>query len=375
MNESKEKIKILEAFGEPIMAGGQESFVFGVMDKLDMTGLMIDCLTAYDWQVENYKELVQAKEGHCFSFKLPFIPGKSRKNIKKPLEEFLKNYHYDVIHIHSGSISVLAIMAEVADQAGVKKVIVHSHATGQGNNLKHKVLRFVASLSMGQHVDIYCACSKEAADWKYEKKYADKALIIKNGIDTDRFFFNPPKREEMRRTLKIQEQAFVIGHVGRFSWEKNHKFLIEVFEKISKREREALLLLVGDGDEMANVQEQVKSKGLENKVIFTGSVQNVEDYLQAMDVFVVPSLYEGLGIVAIEAQSTGLPIVASTCFPIGVAITDNLVFLDLSEGKEKWVDKVISFKNILRHDNKEEIISAGYSIEQTAKSVREIYEK
>ena len=134
-------MRILESFGEPIADGGQETFVFSVLEKMDLSGLEIDCLTAYDCRSKRYRTLVEEKGGKIYSLHLPFAPGKSRNNIARPFRAFLKKHSYDIVHIHSGSISVLAIMASVADKAGVKKVIVHSHATGDKDSLKHKILR------------------------------------------------------------------------------------------------------------------------------------------------------------------------------------------------------------------------------------------
>lgn len=364
------KLRILEAFGEPIADGGQEAFVFGVIDKMDMTGMTIDCLTAYDCRSKYYRNLVESLGGKIYALDLPFAPGKSRENIRKPFREFLKNHHYDVIHIHSGSISVLAIMAEEAGKARVKNVIVHSHASGENDNLKHKVLRFSASLALSRYATTYCACSKEAAEWKFEPRFAKKAHIIKNGIDTVRFKYNPQKRAEMRKLLGI-ENNFVIGHVGRFTKEKNHTFLIRVFEAVSQGYPSSCLLLIGAGDEMDTIKKLVEDKHLEDKVIFIGSVTNVEDYLQAMDVFVLPSRFEGLGIVAIEAQCAGLPVVASDQVPQSAALTDNMVFLPLHDGLKKWTDQIARFSDIKRTASG--ISTNDIDISHTAKQVRRLY--
>ena len=366
------EIRVLEAFGEPIADGGQEAFVFGFLDKMNMKGLMVDCLTAYDCRNDKYKKFVERLNGSIYSLNLPFAPGKSRTLIRKPIKEFLEKHHYDVIHIHSGSISVLAIMAAEADKAGVKRVIVHSHVDGEIDNLKHKVLRFIASLSMRRHVDIYCACSRKAADWKFEPKYASKTYIIKNGIDTEKFKYNPQKRIEMRQKLGVESQ-FVIGHVGRFNYQKNHEFLINVFEAVVQRDPSCRLLLVGSGDDMKKIQKLVISKCLEDRVTFTGSVTNVEDYLQAMDVFVFPSRFEGLGIVAIEAQCSGLPVVASSAVPTDAKV-DNMTFLPLSEGADRWADMVLLHKSSGRKDNSQKVRAAGFDARHTADMIRRMYD-
>ena len=373
--QEKRRIRILEAFGEPIADGGQESFVFNTLENMDRTGLQIDFLTAYDLRSAHYHSMAKQMEGRVNSLHLPFAPGKSRLNIAAPFRAFLRKHHYDVIHIHSGSISVLAIMASVAKKAGVKKVIVHSHVAGEKDSMKHKVLRFLASVSMRRSVDVYCACSKIAADWKYEPVYARKALIIRNGIDTQRFRFDPEKRKETRKALGFLEKDFVLGNVGRFSHQKNQEFLIRVFAEVFQKDPDSRLLLVGDGEEMNQVLRQVKNERLENEILFTGSVTNVGDYLQAMDVFVFPSRYEGFGIVAVEAQCSGLPVIASDRVPKDIKLTDNAAFISLDADIAVWSDKILSYKAYHRADNKEKVIIAGFDINETARTVRQIYLK
>lgn len=364
-------MKVLEAFGEPIADGGQEAFVFGVLEKMDMDGMQVDCLTAYDCRSEHYRKLVEKLGGNVYALNLPFAPGKSREMIRKPFRDFLKNHSYDVVHIHSGSISVLAIMAAEADKASVKKVIVHSHASGDKDNMKHKVLRSLASFSMSRHVDLYCACSQKAAAWKYEPRFAKNAVIIKNGIDTERYKYDPNIRTEMRRKLGIDEKT-VIGHVGRFSKEKNHEFLVSLFKDVLKSIPSAHLLLVGAGDETDNIKELVNTKGLAQKVTFAGSVTNVEDYLQAMDVFVLPSRFEGFGIAAIEAQCAGLPVIASDVVPVDADV-GNMSFLSLSAPISAWTEGVVKKISTARLDFSTRVKREGFDISDTAKKVRMLY--
>ena len=242
----KQGLRVLEAFGEPIADGGQEAFVFNTLEKMNRNGVEIDFLTAYGCRSAHYRDMAEQMGGKIYSLGLPFAPGKSRHNIIKPFRAFLKTHTYDVVHIHSGSISVLAIMSAEADRAGVKKVIVHSHASGETDSPKHRLLRFAASLFMRRHVNIYCACSKAAAEWKFEPGYASRAEIIKNGIDAGRFRFDPAIRSRMRENLGLSG-CFVVGHVGRFTEEKNHAFLVDVFEELHRKKPESRLLLVGEG--------------------------------------------------------------------------------------------------------------------------------
>ena len=367
-------MKVLEVFGEPVLSGGQEAFVFEVLKNINMKDLQIDCLTAYEWGNESYRQIVEEHGGAAYELKLPFQPGKSRMNIAKPFRYFLQNHTYDIVHIHSGSISALAVMASVADNAGVNKVIVHSHATGDNDNLKHKVLRFIASLSMKKHVSIYCACSKEAAEWKFVSSYARRARIINNGIDTSRFAFNTAKRNEYRKKLGIAETCFVLGHVGRFSYEKNQAFLINVFKHLTERLPDSKLLLIGDGEDREKIEMQIQVLGITDKVILTGNVGNVQDYLQAIDVFVFPSRFEGFGIVVLEAQAAGLPCVVSDCVSQEAGIVDDIIFLTLKDTPVSiWTDQILQFMRHKRENGAEKIKRAGYDIKSTAETVRNLY--
>ena len=364
-------MRILEAFGEPITRGGQEAFVFGIIERLD--GYEIDCLTPYSCENRYYEELTANKGGSVYQFGLPFRPGKRRANIKKPFRKHLSKFEYDVVHIHSGSISVLAIMAAEANKAGVKKVIVHSHCTGERDSYKHKVLRYLASLSMARHVDIYCACSMAAAEWKFTKKYAQCTRIIKNGIDTSLFCYDHQKRVEIRRKFGFSDTTFVLGTACRFTRQKNLSFLMEVYAKIAEKKSNSSLILVGDGEERSELERLAKNKGLLEKVIFVGSVSNVEVYLQAMDVFVAPSLYEGFCIAGLEALATGLPVVVSDRVPRDLEISDRVLFLSLENGAEAWAEKIMALSFANRQEGAAIVEQEGFDIRKTMEEIRDMY--
>ena len=364
-------MRILEAFGDPITKGGQESFVFGMMEKLEE--FTIDCLTPYTCTNEYAEELTARRGGQIYRFELPHTPGKSRSNIKAPMRKFLSEHPYDVVHIHSCSISALAIMAAEADRAGVKKVIVHSHSTGEKDTIKHKILRSIASLSMARHVDIYCACSEAAANWKFTKKYAKRTRIIKNGIDTERFRYNPEKRGEYRTRYGYADDTFVLGTVCRLVHEKNLPFVIDIFSRIVKMKPGSRLLLVGDGDERVAIEQLVKEKGLSEAVTFAGSVSNAQDYLQAMDVFVAPSLFEGFPVAVLEAMTTGLPVAVSDRVTKEIKLSDKVVFLPLEDGAENWAKKILSLSADERKADADIVRKAGFDSEKTAAEIKSIY--
>lgn len=368
-------MRILELLDGKISNGGIEMFLLNLIKRIDLSGndALIDCMTVEHADNEALRSLVEGRGGRIYSLGLNLYATKFSNHIYKPVLSFLKEHNYDIIHIHASSISAIALLAAAADKAGAKKVIVHSHATGRYDNITHKAFRMLAGFPLSGHADVFCACSKKAAEWKFSSKNASKAVIVKNGIDTKRFKYNPEVREEVRASLKIDSSALVIGNVGRFCPEKNHGFLLEIFEVLHKKQSDSVLFLLGDGEDKEKIRESVRAKGLEKSVIFTGNVTNVEDYMQAMDVFAFPSLFEGLGIVAVEAQCSGLPVAASDGVPKDICITEKVSFLSLSQSAEVWADELIRLGDYERADQSEIIKNAGYDIEATVRQIEKIY--
>lgn len=367
-------MRILEVFGEPISNGGEESFVINILRNMDLTGIQIDFLTPYFCDNPYYQEEVEKRGGRIFCFHLAFTPGRSRGNIEKPFRSFLKDHHYDVIHVHSGSISVLTIIGITAYRAHIKKIIVHSHCAAEHKTWKYRFVKFISLPIMAICATDYCACSQIAGDWKFSRRIAKKKLIIlKNGVELERFKYDPMKRKEIRGRLGIAEKSFVIGHVGRFSYQKNHPYLIRIFAKIQQKISDSKLLLIGTGENWDMIQAQVNSLHLENAVIFMGNVPNVCDYLQAMDVFVLPSKFEGLPLVGVEAQAAGLPLLVSSNVSKELQITDNVEYIALSADPKEWVERICSLYHVKRRDNIETLRKNGYDVKATAELVRNLY--
>ena len=322
-------MKVLEIFGEPISNGGQESFVINIIKHIDHSNMDIDLLTPYYCDNEYYKNIVEDLGGKIYTFDLKFTPGKNRFNLNKRIDSFLKIHHYDIIHIHSGSISVLCIMAFYAKKHGVKKIIVHSHCAAEKKNFKYRMVRLFSYPFIKLFPTVYCACSQVAGEWKYPRSVVNKMIILKNGVDLNDFSYNHSTRTDIRLKLNIPDDSFVIGHVGRFSYQKNHEFLIDIFEKVLEINSNAVLMLIGDGENKKEIELKIKELGIASKVRLCGLVNNVNDYMQAMDVFVLPSRYEGLPIVGVEAQASGLPVITSNNVSLELKITNDVQFLNL----------------------------------------------
>lgn len=366
-------IRVLEVFGEPISRGGQESYVMSAITNMNTQGIYFDLLTPYYCDNKKYKEAIHNMGGEVYQLNLNFKPGKSRKFIEKHIYMFVKEREYDVVHIHSGSISVLAYFSRAVKKAGIKKVIVHSHSSGVCENIKHRILKMYASMIMKKNVDVFCACSEEASKWKYSEKIINKEVhILKNGVDERKYAYNKEIRDKIRTKLGIKENEYVIGHVGRFTYEKNQIFLVDLMEKLEKKD--CKLVLVGSGDCYENVYTSVKNKNLLENIILLGVSDNVDEIIQAFDLFVLPSLYEGLGIVAIEAQASGLPIIASCGVPKMIKLSNNVSFVSLDD-MEKWKKEILVYsrKQIDRSLGKMLIKENGYSISETSEELRTLY--
>lgn len=366
--------KILVAFGEPISYGGQESFVFRTIGKMNRKGLSYDFLTPYYADNEHYIDFIKSINSKLYTFKLPFNIGKSRFNVIKSYKEILAKNHYDIVHINSGSISILALLTLYAKKAGVKRVIVHSHMAGEHQNFKHEILKKIYNPIFLRKADVLIAPTKVAAYWQFSHKvFEEKGIILKNGINLQKYIYSVQKRKEYRQKISYDNNNIVLGHVGRFSPEKNQTFLINLLEYCITQNKNFRLLLIGSGSQKDYLKELIYQKKLEHYVDFLGNVNNVEDYLQAMDIFIFPSKYEGLGIVSIEAQAAGLPVLASKNIPADIKITNRVRFLSLNKPFEYWYSNILDMISKNKRQDNQQLSNHEYDVRDTAEKLRNIY--
>lgn len=371
--EGNEMKKILEVFGEPISNGGQESFVFNVLDHMEFTDMKVDVMTPYYCENEYYRKMIESKNGKIVALGLPFSPGKNRFNIIKPLDEYLNDNKYDVLHIHSGSISILAEISLVAHKHHIKKILVHSHCAAEHKTIRYRIVKLLSIPILNNYPTDYLACSKIAGEYKYSKKIVkNKLIILKNGVDLKKFEFDQFQRKKLRKMFDIADDTFVIGHVGRFSYQKNHEYIVEIFEKLKREHENSILILIGNGENLEKIKELVRLKNLVDSVRFIGNVNNVHEYLQVMDVFVLPSRFEGLPIVGVEAQANGLPVLVSTNVSSELKLSDAVEFISLDD-QEKWVQKLLSYINFGRYDTRKSLTHNGYNIESTVQKIKKLY--
>ena len=294
------------------------------------------------------------------------------RRIKKEYQ-ILKKGGYDVIHINGNYFSRI-IECMVAKLTGIKKIIVHSHNNGSGNNnVKRVMLHNILKKLFDYFATDYFACSEAAAKWMFSKKIIKKQKykIIKNGIMINDFKFNELKRKKIREELNIKEK-YAIGFVGRLEYQKNPSFLVDIFDETKKQKENAVLLIIGTGSLEKTIKNRIKELKLDKSVIFLGNIANVNDYYNAMDCFLLPSKYEGLGIVNIEAQCSGLNTICSNNVAKEAKASENISFISLND-KEMWVNKILENKTIDRNNAYKEVIDYGYDIQSVVKEIEDIY--
>ena len=364
-------IRVLHYLTEGIDCGGIESFLINVYRNIDINEIQFDFM-AYCPKKNMYEEEIIERGGRIYKLRTPI---KNIYNHLKEVDKILKEHReYKIIHIHT-DYAISYFVAKIAKKYGIN-VIIHSHQTKVMNKkfLIHKLLKRMQS----NVADVKLACSMAAAEWMFTRKdnKNGNVKIINNAIDVEKFIYNEQTRNKIRNELGIQDK-FVIGHVGRLTAQKNQKFLIEIYNEIYKRNKESVLLIIGNGRLEQKLKEQVKKLHIENNVIFLSNINNVNEYYQAMDVFVLPSLYEGLGIVNIEAQTSGLKTIVSDVVPKEANIINkNFITIPLKENAKYWATEILKCNNNYKREDMSKIVTEkGYNIKQQANKLMNLYKE
>lgn len=358
----------------PIL-GGIESYVFNHYQFMDREKIHFDFLT-------QNKALEGARQYRNFRYRvhlLQKVANQDQDLFARQMRELLSS-GYDVLHLNN-SFWTGFLLEELAKEAGIRKVIVHSHASfidEPDEEKRARLLRRHEEVKEAFTQDLatdFWACSRGAADWLFGPQIPrDKIRIMKNAIEIEKFQFDSRRRERVRDELGV-EDAVVLGTVGRLAYSKNQAFLIEVFADYHRRHPSSKLLLVGDGELRGELELQIYGRGLEKDVLLLGWKTNVEDYLQAMDIFLLPSRFEALGIAVVEAAASGLPCLVSDRVPKDVAFTENIRHIPLDIPAWTAVLEEVSQLRIDRQDGAEAVRAAGYDIKRQAKVLEALYEQ
>ena len=341
-------LRILHVLDKISVDSGASNVVMNYYEKLDHGKLTFDFMLNEEPDADTRAKI---ENNGSKIFIMPALKFANTLKYIKALKTFYKEHKYKIIHGHVANSAVfyLGYARSQAARNSTPKRIIHSHNTKSSDIFLKRIRNWVLTRFICCVADKYMACSKAAADFLFGKR--KNAKILGNAIDIDRFAFNAQIRESIRGKLSIGDRR-VIGHIGRFSAQKNHKFLIDVFCKLLKSNKNTVLLLIGSGELYSTIKQKVKNCGVEDSVIFTGVVDNTNEYLSAMDVFVLPSLFEGLPMTGVEAQINNLPCVFSDTITKEAKITVNTQFVPINEAGI-WVDEINRLLKIGRIENKD----------------------
>lgn len=363
-----ELVRVAQIMGKWV-GGGVESVVMNYYRYIDRTKIQFDFICDDDSTNIPYEEIEK------LGGKVILIPPYQKVfKYHNKLKKILKEGHYKIVHSHINTLSVFSLFA--AKCAGVPVRIAHSHSTTNKKEKKKNLLKQVLRPFSKLFATDYMCCSELAGRWLFGDKEYDKGnvYLLNNAIDLDKFKYNESLRKEKRKELGISDDTLVIGHVGRFVEQKNHRFLIDIFNEIYKKNNNSLLLLAGQGPLIDEIKNKVKSLKLEKNVKFLGQRNDIDKLYQAFDVFLLPSLYEGLPVVGVEAQATGLLCELSNDMTKETKVLDTTRFISLNISAEEWANNILNdVKKHKRIDSSKEMTDKNFNIKEETSKLEDKY--
>lgn len=353
---------------------GVDSGVMGVImnyyRNIDLDTLQFDFLYFQEKEFTHIEE-IEALGGNVY-----FLPKPSMKSLKLYKDFFEeKKSMYKTLHLHE--IYLNAILLPIAKKRGFKHLIVHSHATKFSDKKLNAIRNRMLCLPINHTATNLFACSKAAGRAVFGSKKLNAVTIVNNAVDTSKFKFDVHIREKIRKEMNLEPNQLLLGHVGRFNEQKNHRFLLEIFkEYLDKHDSKARLLLIGNGPLFEEINDLAFSLGINEAIFFLGKKSNVHEYMSAMDIFLLPSLFEGLPVVGVEAQSTGLPIIFSKNITDEIGVANfSYQSIDHEEDKKAWCKEIDRLTNSSNNRTiAEEIITnQGFNIKNESRKLQQIY--
>lgn len=370
MKIKEEPIRIAHIMGK-WLGGGVESVVMNYYRNIDRNKVQFDFICDED------SKYIPTDEIESLGGKVILIPPYQKPfKYHKELKKVLKEGNYKIVHSHISTMSFFSLWA--AKSAKVPVRIVHAHSTTNKQEKKKNLMKQVLRPFSKVFANRYFCCSELAGRWLFGNKTYNqgKVYLLNNAIDVDKFKYNEKVRKAKRKELNIKDKDLVIGHIGRFVKPKNHEFLIDIFNEIHKQNKNTILLLAGDGPLKEEIQNKVKKIGLEKNVQFLGQRNDANELYQAMDAFVLPSLYEGLPVVGVEAQAAGLPCFLSTDMTKETKVLDSTQFISLTHDTKYWADKILKeVKTFERKDSSREITDNNFNIKKEIRKIEKQYQQ
>lgn len=343
--------------------GGLETMIMNYYRSIDKSKVQFDFLVHRE-QRADYDDEIETLGGKIY--RLPILNPLSNHYLKSIDNFFKEHKEYKIVHSHLDCLS--SIPLKYAKKNGVPFTIAHSHNSSQDKNLKY-IIKLMAKRKISKYADELFACSKEAGQWMFN---TDNFITLNNAINSKEYSYNEKKSKDLKEALGLSNK-FVIGHVGRFFKQKNHTFIIDIFKELSQINEDAVLMLVGGGELEEEIKNKVDELGLSNKVLFLGVRDDIPDLMQVMDVFLLPSLYEGLPLVLVEAQAAGLKCVISDTISSESIITNNVKIMRLEDSINEWSKCVNNFSNYIRSNTIEDIKRSKFDIEVNVKWLQDYY--
>lgn len=359
-------IRVLQVIGG-LNRGGAETMIINLYRAVNHDEIQFDFII-HDERQNAYIDEIKSMGGRVFTF--PKFTGKNIVSYRKHWHDFLVEHsEYRIVHSHVRSYAV--VFFPVAKKLGLT-TIVHSHSTSNGSGVKGKIKNFM-QLPLRWQADYLFGCSEISGKWLFGNSAVKKEnyYTIKNAIDVERYRFNEVIRNQMRENLGVNGLR-VYGHVGRLSEPKNHMFLLDVFKEIHKRDEKTVLLIAGSGELKSLIEKKIRDEGLFDCVRMLGARNDIPELMQAMDVFLFPSLWEGLPVTVVEAQAAGLPCYVSDTVTKEVHLSEAVQYLPITDGTDVWADRTINVCE--RYPNAaDDVIKNGFDIHATANWITEFY--
>lgn len=352
--------------------GGAENMIMNLYRNIDRNKVQFDFMVHTEKHCF-FDDEIEKLGGNIYT--VPYYNVKNGMDYRECVEKvFINHPEISIVHGHLGSCA--HIYLRIAKSHGCY-TIAHSHNGKPSFSIK-AVCYKLFNYHVRNRADFFMACSYNAGYYRYGKKIVlDKKRfkVLNNAIDVSKYVFSEQKRKMIRSEFSIADETFLVGNVGRFNKQKNHDFLLDIFYEIVQRNSDSILMLVGEGSLENKIRNKIEKLHLTDKVIFTGVRNDVAQMMSAFDVFLFPSLYEGLGIVAVEAQAAGMHTICSNVLPEEAKVTKLLEYCSLSDGPKLWADKVLQYNNHYARENMSaQIIEKEYDIGQTALDIQRFYD-
>lgn len=368
MKKDSKPIRVAQIIGKWV-GGGVEAVIMNYYRNIDHDKIQFDFICDEDSTNIPYDEIEK------LGGKVILIsPYQKIFSYQKELKKVLKDGNYKIVHSNINTLSVFPLRA--AKKVGVPVRIAHSHSTTNKKEWKKNLLKLILRPFSKVYATDYICCSELAGRWLFGNKTYDsgRVFLLNNAIDIEKYTYNEKIRKEKRKELGINSSTLVIGHIGRFVAQKNHTFLIDIFNEIHKKNSDSKLLLAGQGPLVNDIKEKVNKLNLNDSVTFLGQRSDSNELYQAFDIFLLPSLYEGLPVVGVEAQAAGLLCYLSSDMTKETKVLNSTTIISLSDTSEEWAQSILSGSSEYKRINtKKEISKNGFSIKEEAKKLEDKY--